>query len=331
VAYHRAKHLRSRFPDLVDGLNEVRSQAWSSHVTKITDLAEIAAALQSIDGRWAVVKGPVLAERAYGRGDLRSYMDIDVLVHRTEYGEALSLLEGAGAVLLDRNWELIRSSVRAELSLELNGRTTIDLHWHLLNETPLRRRTSWDMDALLGRVVVADVGRARVPVLDPVDALVHVATHACLSGGHRMIWLKDIERQQAAFPVAAVEVESRARAAGLWPAVHLALLRSARTFDLPLPRSTPGWSRLNRWVGTDGFRTEGPAGDGRTLAAATRRRVPQSVGAVAATVLRDRGFPWGRAHGLGRWLPPTPPTLDDLRRPAGSDADRRAYLAAIAR
>lgn len=60
----------------------------------------------------------------------------------------------------------------------------------------------------------------------------HLAVHACLSGGHRMVWLKDIERQLVKYPVPRDVVEQRARSAGLWPHTDLALTRAETTFGL---------------------------------------------------------------------------------------------------
>ena len=36
------------------------------------------------------------------------------------------------------------------------------------------------------------LGEAPAFRLDPVDALVHVCLHATLSGGHRLVWVRDI-------------------------------------------------------------------------------------------------------------------------------------------
>ena len=331
VGHLHARHLVHQFPELVAALDLIRRQGWSDHLTKLADLRTVAEVLAPLAGRWAAVKGPVLAERSYGRADARSYYDLDVLVHPAAFGAAMQLLEESGAELLDRNWALIRASGRAELSYRVNGRTPLDLHWHLVNEAPLRRRTTWDMSALLERATVADVGGVSVPVLADVDALVHVATHACLSGGHRLVWLKDVEQQQLAFPVASAEVERVAREARLWPAVQLALLRSARTFGRPELWEPTAWSRFNDRAGTLGFRTGGGwAGDGRVLGAATRHSAAASLSAVVGTVLTDQALPWGREHRMARWLPPAPPLLEELQRPGGNAADRAAYLAPLA-
>jgi hypothetical protein len=330
VAHRHARHLTDRFPTLLAALDAARKDIWSRHLITVTDLREVARIFAGLGGPWAVVKGPVLAEHAYGGPDRRRYLDLDLLVDPRVYGTALDLLQGAGAPLLDRNWQLIRSSMRAELSLVINGRTSIDLHWHLLNEAGLRRRASWNMTDLLERAVIRDVGGQPVPVLEPTDALVHLAAHACLSGAHRMIWLKDIERQCTAFPVPMDALEERARAAGLWGQVNLAMLRAANTFGLPRPVHRPAWTRINQLLGCDEFRVErGFAGTGRTLASATRRTVLGSAVALGATAVQPEAsadVPDRRR----RWPPAAPPTLAVLRRDAGSPADRHAYLADVA-
>jgi hypothetical protein len=330
LAHRNARRLNARFPALVDALDTARKDAWSNHLTKVADLAVVAVAFELLGDEWAVVKGPVLAQRTYGRGDLRNYGDLDVIVNPAAFADALDLLAGAGAVLLDRNWRLIAASMRAELSLEINGRTTIDLHWHLLNEAPLRQAAHWDMTSLLARTVPADVGGVRVPVLDDVDALAHIASHACLSGGNRMIWLKDVERQQRAFPVPSPILEERSRDAGIWAAVHLGMRRAAATFGSPPPPKSPAWSTLSAIGGCDVFQADGRARtSGETLARATRSTLPRSMAAVGTIVAREQLMPLARRHGWARWLPPPPPTLDDLHRDEGTEADRDSYLRRI--
>jgi hypothetical protein len=331
VAYAHARHLQDHFPDLLAELDAARRQAWINHRTTVADLSELAPVFDKLGAPWAVVKGPVLVERAYGRADLRSYYDLDILVEPAAYGDALTALVSEGAFMIDNNWALIRSSRRAELSLCVRDRTIVDLHWHLLNEVSLRRATRWDMHAVLGRAFTADVGPARVPVLDPADAVMHLAVHACLAGGHRMVWLKDIERQLVKYPVPRDLVEQRAREAGLWPPTDLALTRAEMTFDLAADGHQAPWTRVNRWLGTDRFRlSDGFLGNGRTLASATRATVARSAGAVGAIVARDQVLPWGRSRGLGRWLPAPPPSVEDLQRHGGSPRDRQAYLQMVA-
>jgi hypothetical protein len=331
LAATRVREIRQNVPALCPQLNAARAMSWSNHLTMVADLGEVAAALDGIHGGWALVKGPVLAELAYGRADLRSYVDLDVLVHPASFGEALRRLTTTGADLLDRNWELIRSSMRAELSLELNQRTPIDLHWHLINEAPLRRRTTWRTSDLLERRTTAQIGEHTVPVLDETDALMHVAVHACRSGAHRLVWLKDIERLIATHPPDYPELERRARAAKLWPHVDLALSRSAAVFGFPLPFRHTAWTRLNRSLGCGGFRTTGRLfATGRSLAEACRTTTAGSAAALTTATVANWHWQWAQGHHPIPGLPPPPAPVEELRRPAGAGRDRDAYLTEVA-
>ena len=59
------------------------------------DLAPLARALDAADIRWVVVKGPVLSA-AYREPNVRSYNDLDVLVHPMDLPAVLDLLEAHG-------------------------------------------------------------------------------------------------------------------------------------------------------------------------------------------------------------------------------------------
>ena len=58
------------------------------------DLAPI---LDSVtDGRWVILKGPALAPWYEGRA--RTYVDLDLLVHRSSFGAVMQALEAAQEV-----------------------------------------------------------------------------------------------------------------------------------------------------------------------------------------------------------------------------------------
>lgn len=330
VAWAHAKHLKARFPEVVEALDTARKRAWTRHLMTLADLRRVADVLSPIAGSWAVVKGPVLAELVYGAPDRRSYLDLDLLVRPSAFADALHLLEGMGAVLLDRNWHLIASTMRAELSLLLDRRTNIDLHWHLVNEAALRAQIHWDIDALLDRARTEAVGGVTVPVLEPCDALVHLATHACLSGANRMIWFKDIELQLEAFPVPGAAIEDRARSAGVWPQANLALVRSANTLGFPGPEHRTPWTRLNSAVGCGRYRSgHGIGGSGRTLATACRGTATASVRATVAGVMQHVTATADLPAPIRRALPAPPPQHEELKRVAGSERDRARYLGRV--
>jgi hypothetical protein len=137
------------------------------------------------------VKGPALAAVAYRRPDLRAYKDLDLLVPAPVFEDAVRLLEANGIPLLDRNWTLVSHEVRGQLHLQLPMGTVTDLHWHLVNQ--YRDRLRIPMGELFDRSRRVEVGGRPVSVLDPVDGLIHICLHAALSGGERLIWLKDLD------------------------------------------------------------------------------------------------------------------------------------------
>ena len=73
----------------------------------------------------------------------------------------------------------------------------IDLHWHLHYSREDRRPFALDPDAMVERSRRVVVSGASVPTLDPVDTLLTLAFHAARSDGHRLVWLKDVERAVA--------------------------------------------------------------------------------------------------------------------------------------
>lgn len=346
AVYHAAAR-PSGLPAAVDAdLEEAYRRQWQLHLRALGDLAELVPLLDGVGPAWAVVKGPVLAETVYRRMDVRSYVDLDVLVHRSTLPAALEALEGAGATLVDRNWTLIRAGVRGEITLQLRHGTTLDLHWHLFNEPHLRRAFAVPMEAMLGRTRRVEVHGIATPTLDGPDTLVHLAAHAGLAGGHRLVWLKDIEQVVAHQAPDWDRVVARSRAAGLALVVATMLARARRTVGAPVPVAVldalapaVGWRAL---VGLAG-RVSPPQRSfshrltGRTLVASTRRSDAASAAALARAawsealrpLLSDRRHPW---RGGGD-PPPRPPgaAANPLHDPAGDHDDRESFLRLVSR
>ena len=213
----------------------------TTHLRALTDLAAVVSAFDGTSLRWTVFKGPVLAELVYPRPDLRLYGDVDILVDPTELGAALRCLEGAGFRLLDRNWDLLRTRMLGELHLQAPAGTIIDLHWHMVNRPENRFRLRLDTSALLARSVPAQIAGVRVPVLDRVDAVVHLAVHACLGGGDRLLWLTDVAL--AMERVDDIDLLA-ARAADMGGTSQLALMLSRARAVQASPRGEAALARL---------------------------------------------------------------------------------------
>jgi Uncharacterised nucleotidyltransferase len=200
AAIHRITPAVYRYAALAEGtppawippLQRRRHDQLMRHLRAMADLEAVAAALDGADVPWVAIKGPVLAENVWPRPDLREYTDLDILVDRRHFARALDALAAAGANPLDRNWPLIRSTMRAELALVLKHGSHLDLHWDVVVPSELRRTFRFPVDEMLERRVLVPTGRVLVPTFDPVDTLLHLAFHAAHSGGHRLVWLADI-------------------------------------------------------------------------------------------------------------------------------------------
>ena len=155
-------------------------------------LVRLGAALRDVSVPWVIVKGPVLSELAYG-GSPRDYSDLDVVVPVEHFPKALEVLMSSGGSILDRNWDLVTNDLRGQLHLAF-GPELVDLHWHLVNLFNQRQRFAIPMADLFARRRQVRLGTANAWTLEATDAVLHVALHAALAGGHQLGWLVDVER-----------------------------------------------------------------------------------------------------------------------------------------
>jgi hypothetical protein len=158
------------------------------------DLQWLAARLAEVTDRWAVLKGPALAELAYAEASCRHYRDLDVLVAPRDARAVIEHLDAAGAPAVDRNWSVLVEEGRGQVHVELPQGSLLDLHWHLVNRRIVRNVFRFRTSDLLDRARHATVLGSQVRVLDPVDTLLHVAVHAALGGGQRLQWLLDTDQ-----------------------------------------------------------------------------------------------------------------------------------------
>lgn len=313
--------------ELVEALAPLRTEQLVHHLSALADLAVVGAALDAAGIRWAVVKGPV-ATLLWPAPDMRDYRDVDLLVEPSRWADAIEVLHEVGADQLDLAWGLIRRQERAELTFVSDNALILDLHWHLVNDTALRRRLRWPTGDALGRRRYVEVGSAQVPTLDPLDTLLHLAYHCTHSGGYRLLWLADVAHAWSAIDDPA-EVVARAEAARLDTLVRVALDRVATVFgtrdrpDLPwTSRRGSAWRAMLR------------AADRRTPAPRPVASGPTGRALVEST---DVGTTWSALRLVGRAAAHPlrsgrDRTVDNpLHRPDGDEASRRAYLRTVVR
>ena len=204
------------------------------HLTAVRSLGPVATELDRVGVRWLVMKGPVAATMLYRDAGARAYGDLDLLIHPRDLGAANDVLEGLGFVHRIKNWPLARRFRAGEFSMT-GPAAELDVHWHIVYAWYDRRSVDLDLDAIFERVRRVDVSGRPVPTLDPVDTLMVIAVHASKSGGHRLIWLKDIERSITVESPDLDELVRRATASGLGPRVGVPLARAATLLGADVP------------------------------------------------------------------------------------------------
>lgn len=342
--FHRISnflHLRWRDSDgvgrrVADMLTIAYEQSTFSHLRVLAELEAISRILDDHGINWMVIKGPVLAEESYSRFDLRSYADLDLVISAPSFHRAIEALEGENYRLLDNNWRLLASEVKGELHLLSPLGVMVDAHWNLINDSRTRERFSIRSETLFENIRRVDMANVSVPSPSPSEHLVYLATHACLAGGERLIWMKDIQQTVMNEDIDWDRVGELAEEWRVRPLVALMLDRTRRVIGLPA--SADGntsfaqsgyWLQLARLADRlsppQAVTVEGSPS--RIIARATRPRPLQST-----TELARRSISWARARlGLVRELDQE----EAARRgsayvPTGDSTDREAFFVAVA-
>jgi hypothetical protein len=225
------------------------SRVLRDHLRGLGELATIAAALDDLDAPWLLLKGPALGQTSYPVPHLRESVDLDLLVPPSRLHLAVRQLTDAGCRLTDRAWADLRRDRAGEVRLGSPGGVPIDLHWRLMDDWRVRKAFRLPLtERLLERSVPVRLRALNVRALDPVDMVLHVALHACTSGGWRLSWLNDVT--QSLRRAHGQEDELRARARSWQVELVLAAMvdRARRTLGLtdraPDLRGRAAWLQL---------------------------------------------------------------------------------------
>jgi hypothetical protein len=202
-------------------------------------LGQIGRAFDEAGITWVAMKGPVVAATLYPEPGDRAYADLDLLVDRRDFPTAVRLLEELGYQHKIHDWALAEDMLAGQITMA-SAVLDVDLHWHLHYSSAERRPYAFDPDAMLERRRLVTASGVQVPTLDPVDTLLNLAFHAARSDGHRLIWLKDVERSLAVDQPDLEELVRRCRAYRCGPPVGLILGRASTLLDADAPPEVVG-------------------------------------------------------------------------------------------
>jgi len=271
------------------------------HLAYLSVLGKLAAALDQAGVTSVALKGPVLAELSY-QDVPRGYADLDLMVSPGQLRAALDALEGAGAVVAERDWPMLISSAKGQLTMAVHGLPMIDLHWHLVYLRSARERWAIPTGDLLARRQRVRLKNVDAWSLDPEDFLAHLALHASFGAVQQLRRLLDIDRTIASRPLDWEVMVQRCRAWRVGLPVSVMLNRARQALGAAVPeevvqelagsrsshlmvRQLSGWSPAGRLPAgrsvknglTRSLRDSLPATGGE-FAGQTRRAVAQLLG-----------------------------------------------------
>jgi hypothetical protein len=263
-------------------------------------VATVDTALTGAEVSYAVYKGPAVA-RHYPRPALRMFGDLDVLISRADLQRADDALRAAG---LQGGW-IDTPSAYAETMYVLGSSGTLDMHWHVMREAPVRSAFAVDTSAMLSRAVRLPLYEGDAFVLDDYDLLIAVATHACFDGAYRLGWLVDVAQLLRVPGLSMDELRARCAATRTALPVQVVIDRTVRALGVPgvaPPLARGAWraamSRLSAARPVE--RTFRQAGRGGLVFRATRSGSARSAAALVrlgfaeglVPLARDRGHRW---------------------------------------
>ena len=309
--------------------------ASTRYLGQLAQLAQLRPILDETDPTWLVVKGPVLGAEAYGDPGLRTAYDLDLVVRPQRFADVLAAIEAAGGRARQRNWPLLRRLELGQLVVDLPLGGTGDLHWHLLNTPFIRRRYALDMDELRERRRTVTLDGVRVPTLDATDSLLHLCLHGALSGGHLLVWSKDVARVAADLPIDWDELVRRATRARLGLVTAVQLERARVVLGAPVDPAVvtalaPRNALVAAWSRADRVRRSQWARDrhtGKTLSAALSATTPATAAELTRRLPLEVLVP--RLAAAAHRPAAPPPGQSPLTQPVGDDTDRQHYLAFV--
>lgn len=145
------------------------------------------------------IKGPVLAQEAYGGISRREFRDIDLLLEKSDVPEAMTFLSEEGYTLStyrhsNTPGEILQENTVIDPPLEFGfyqegNISEVELRWQLGTVT---RPLDLSFDALWERRQWATLTGATVQALSPEDRLIVLMVHGTGHYWHRLEWICDV-------------------------------------------------------------------------------------------------------------------------------------------
>ena len=181
-------------------------------------------------------KGPVLAQFAYGNIALRRFVDLDVIVKKSDVLKAREILLGEGytpskSLSLNQQELLLRTQHNMQFSSD-NHRLIIELHWEV---APHLFASTVDSDQLWENLTTVDLNGTQVKTLSPADLLFSLCVHGSRHLWERLGWICDIAELLARHRFDWSDLLKRAAQADIDRMFLLGLYLAEQLLEAPLP------------------------------------------------------------------------------------------------
>jgi len=181
-------------------------------------------------------KGPVLALFAYGDIALRRFVDLDVIVKRSDVLKAREILLKEGyipsrSLSLDQQEMLLRTQHNMQFSRD-NHRLIIELHWEV---APHLFASTVNGERLWRDLITVDLNGTAVKTFSAEDLLFSLCVHGSRHLWERLGWICDIAELIARRPLNWTALLERARIADTERMFLLGVYLAQRLLDAPIP------------------------------------------------------------------------------------------------
>ncbi|HEX6718852.1 MAG TPA: nucleotidyltransferase family protein [Pyrinomonadaceae bacterium] len=181
-------------------------------------------------------KGPVLAQFAYNNVSLRRFVDLDVIVKKTDVLKAREILVNEGytptkSLSFDQQELLLRTQHNMQFSRD-NHRLIVELHWQV---APHLFASTVDAECLWQNLTTIDLNGTQVKTLSAADLLFSLCVHGSRHLWDRLSWICDIAELIARHRFDWTTLLKRAADADSERMFLLGLYLARQLLDAPLP------------------------------------------------------------------------------------------------
>jgi hypothetical protein len=177
-----------------DGLRSVLWQRWHDELLTCVRLEALAVRtaelLDEAGIRWRLTKGAALAHLDYPDPAVRTFGDVDVVVHPSDWQTAFRLLSASG---YRRHAPTLPGGYDARYGKGATLTTTDGLELDLHRRFAIGRfGVTVRMEAVFASSGAVELAGRAMPVFDPAGRLLHACFHAALGGFRRLRAFRDV-------------------------------------------------------------------------------------------------------------------------------------------